>query len=45
MLTLAGQVLRESVLGLMEALKGLTLDPADERDGEATFTWDFQTKS
>jgi hypothetical protein len=30
---------------VMDALKGLTLDPADERDGEATFTWDFQTKS
>lgn len=30
---------------VMDALKGLTLEPADERDGEATFTWDFQAKS
>lgn len=30
---------------VMDALKGLTLDPPDERDGEATFTWDFQVKS
>jgi len=30
---------------VMDALKGLTLDPADERDGEATFTWEFRQKS
>lgn len=30
---------------VMDALKGLTLDPPDERDGEATFTWDFQAKT
>jgi hypothetical protein len=29
----------------MDSLKGLTLDPPDERDGEATFTWEFQAKT
>jgi hypothetical protein len=30
---------------VMDSLKGLTLEPADERDGEATFTWEFVAKS
>ena len=28
-----------------DALQGLTLDPPDERDGKATFTWQFRAKS
>ena len=35
------RVLRKCVV---DALQGLTLDPPDERDGDATFTWDFQAK-
>jgi outer membrane biosynthesis protein TonB len=27
---------------VLDALKGLTLAPADDRDGDATFTWEFQ---
>jgi outer membrane biosynthesis protein TonB len=27
---------------VLDALKGLKLNPADERDGDATFTWEFQ---
>jgi hypothetical protein len=27
---------------VLDALKGLTLDPADDRNGDATFTWEFQ---
>jgi hypothetical protein len=38
----AGPVLRECV---MTALQGLVLAPADENDGEATFTWDFSVSS
>ncbi len=30
---------------VVEALGGLTLDPPDERDGAATFTWEFAPKS
>lgn len=30
---------------VMDALKGLTLDPPDERDGDATFSWEFQAKT
>ena len=30
---------------VVDALKGLTLDPPDERDGDATFTWEFQAKT
>ena len=30
---------------VVDSLQGLTLDPPDERDGEATFTWEFQAKS
>ena len=37
----SNRVLRKCV---MDALKGLTLEPPDERDGEATFTWEFQPK-
>ncbi|HKU41705.1 MAG TPA: AgmX/PglI C-terminal domain-containing protein [Polyangiales bacterium] len=29
---------------VVDALKGLTLEPADERDGDATFTWEFKAK-
>ncbi|HKP56453.1 MAG TPA: AgmX/PglI C-terminal domain-containing protein [Polyangiales bacterium] len=29
---------------VVDSLKGLTLEPADERDGEGTFTWQFQAK-
>ena len=35
------RVLRKCVV---DSLQGLTLDPPDERDGEATFTWEFQPK-
>jgi hypothetical protein len=27
---------------VLDALRGLALDPPDERDGQATFTWEFQ---
>lgn len=27
---------------IVNSLSGLTLDPADERDGDATFTWEFK---
>jgi hypothetical protein len=27
---------------VVEAIDGLQLDPADAREGQATFTWDFQ---
>jgi hypothetical protein len=27
---------------VLDALKGLVLDPADERTGDATFVWEFQ---
>jgi hypothetical protein len=27
---------------VLDALKGLVLDPADERSGDATFVWEFQ---
>ena len=27
---------------VLDALKGLVLDPADERNGDATFVWEFQ---
>jgi hypothetical protein len=27
---------------VLDALKGLALDPADARTGDATFTWEFQ---
>jgi hypothetical protein len=27
---------------VLDALKGLSLDPPDDRDGDATFTWEFQ---
>jgi hypothetical protein len=30
---------------VMDSLKGLTLEPPDERDGEATFTWEFVAKT
>jgi outer membrane biosynthesis protein TonB len=30
---------------VMDSLKGLTLEPPDERDGDATFTWEFQAKT
>ena len=30
---------------VVDALKGLKIDPPDERDGEATFTWEFQAKT
>jgi outer membrane biosynthesis protein TonB len=30
---------------VLDSLKGLTLEPPDERDGEATFTWEFQAKT
>lgn len=30
---------------VVDALKGLTLEPPDERDGEATFTWEFKPKT
>ena len=30
---------------VVDSLKGLTLDPPDERDGEATFTWEFVAKT
>jgi len=36
------RVLRKCVV---DSLQGLTLDPPDERDGEATFTWEFQAKA
>lgn len=36
------RTLRKCVL---DALEGLKLDPPDERDGDASFTWDFQAKS
>jgi TonB family protein len=29
---------------IVKAIEGLTLDPADERDGDATFTWEFQAQ-
>jgi type IV pilus biogenesis protein CpaD/CtpE len=28
---------------VLDALRGLTLDPPDERNGDATFTWEFRT--
>lgn len=28
-----------------DSLKGLTLEPPDERDGEGTFTWEFVAKT
>lgn len=30
---------------VVNALDGLALEPPDERDGEATFQWEFQLKS
>lgn len=29
---------------VVAALEGLTLDPGDARDGDATFTWEFAAK-
>jgi len=30
---------------VVKAIDGLTLDPPDKHDGDATFTWEFQLKS
>jgi outer membrane biosynthesis protein TonB len=30
---------------VVKAIEGLKLDPPDERDGDATFSWEFQLKS
>lgn len=30
---------------VVTAIEGLVLDPPDERDGDATFTWEFQAKN
>jgi hypothetical protein len=30
---------------VVRAIDGLALDPPDERDGDATFRWEFQLKS
>lgn len=30
---------------VVKAIDGLALDPPDERDGKATFQWEFQVKS
>jgi hypothetical protein len=30
---------------VVQAIDGLTLDPPDARDGDATFRWEFQAKS
>jgi hypothetical protein len=30
---------------IVAAIEGLTLDPGDEREGDATFTWTFEPKS
>jgi len=30
---------------VVRAIDGLTLDPPDKRDGDATFSWEFQLKS
>ncbi len=30
---------------IVDAIDGLTLDPFDQRDGEATFTWRFQANA
>jgi outer membrane lipopolysaccharide assembly protein LptE/RlpB len=30
---------------VVSAIEGLTLDPPDARDGDATFRWEFQVKS
>ena len=38
--TTAGERLSACVL---EAVQGLKLEPADERDGLATFTWEFKS--
>lgn len=27
---------------VLDSLKGLTLEPVDDRNGDATFTWEFQ---
>ncbi|HEX7480281.1 MAG TPA: AgmX/PglI C-terminal domain-containing protein [Polyangiales bacterium] len=27
---------------VVDAINGLTLDPADKRDGDATFSWEFE---
>lgn len=37
----SNRMLRKCVV---QALEGLKLDPPDERDGAATFTWLFRTK-
>ena len=29
---------------VVESITGLTLEPPDERDGDATFTWEFRAK-
>ncbi len=29
---------------VVDAINGLTLDPADKRDGDATFTWEFEAQ-
>jgi hypothetical protein len=30
---------------VVKAIEGLTIDPVDERDGDATFSWEFAPKS
>lgn len=30
---------------VVSAIEGLILDPPDEREGDATFTWEFQAKN
>lgn len=30
---------------VVEAIEGLAIDPGDEREGDATFTWTFEPKS
>jgi outer membrane biosynthesis protein TonB len=40
LLSTPNRTLRGCVLDIM---RGLTLDPPDERNGDATFTWEFRT--